>query len=375
MTKKLYLIGHPVGHSFSPIFHNELSCIRGLDYHYSAIDVLPDEFDAFMKMFRQKCHENNQNIQDSFSESTNKDTKDIKKGIQNTQKYTQNTANCNQSIDIENCVGFNVTSPYKVQIMKYLDELDESAKKTSNVNTVVLEKSILRGYNTDIQGFLHMLNDNVTKLSNKNIAVFGTGGAARSIVTACYDEKAKNVDVVSRDINRAKKFIDEHQKRYKNNKNQKFTSSKPLNYEKFNQNNLHIYKSDENLLKYCSGNSIFYDIIINSTPLGVKTNKKSLVANEKFINNKELFGNEEDYDNAKSLNIDFDLISNRTVAVDLVYNPRLTPFLKLAKSRGCKIINGLSMLMHQGSLAYEIWTKQVDVIDDMRRIFQKWEEE
>ena len=131
------VIGDPIEHSLSPAIHN--ACYRNL------------------------------NIDDNFFFKKILITKDELRNIKNI-------------ISQENLLGISVTSPYKINIIDYLDEIDEFSQKIGAVNTVLNKNGKLFGYNTDGIGILNALKNNLGDIANKNVAVFGSSGTAKSAV-------------------------------------------------------------------------------------------------------------------------------------------------------------------------------------------------
>lgn len=130
-----------------------------------------------------------------------------------------------------NLKGFNITIPYKEQILPYLDYIDDEAKKLANVNTVKIIDNKLYGYNTDLLGFIGMLDYYKVDYENKNCYILGSGGAAKT----CYyalSKKAKNVCLVSRG------------------------------------------KTGNNIISYDDLNEQDIDLIVNATPVGMYPNVK-----------------------------------------------------------------------------------------------------
>lgn len=191
--------------------------------------------------------------------------------------------------------GINVTSPYKEDIIKYLDDIDEEAKEIGAVNVVKINKIneslFLKGYNTDIYGFVssikEYLNNNI-----KSALILGTGGAAKAVA---FGLKKLNINYT---------FVTG-----KNIRNDLILNYNDLNKEVI-QNNL---------------------LIINATPLGIFP---------------EI--------NAKP-DIPYKYISENHILYDLIYNPAETLFLKEGLKKGAIIINGLKMLHFQAEKAWEIF--------------------
>ncbi len=205
--------------------------------------------------------------------------------------------------------GFNVTAPHKFAIMECLDEISEDARRYGSVNTVVNKNGRLYGYNTDAEGFYMSLRYNGINPENKHILILGAGGAAQPVALNLAEKGAASLTVKNRTQEKAeqlKKYIKDC-----------------IDYEIETQ-----IKREH------------YDIVINCTSLGMGDNKH-LSAMENMS-----------------------LINEKTVAVDMIYNPAETVFLKNAKDKGAKTLNGLGMLIFQGILAYRLFTG-IDIADSM----------
>ncbi|MBA2850663.1 shikimate dehydrogenase [Methanococcus maripaludis] len=256
-TKLVGLIGHPVDHSFSPIMHNAAIKDLKLNYRYFAFDV---------------------------SEENLKDVVAGAKAL--------------------NFRGFNVTIPHKLNIMKYLDEIDCDAEAIGAVNTVKIENGKAIGYNTDGIGVKKALEEKTGILINKNILIIGSGGASRAVSFELA--KDNNLTIVNRNIEKAENLSKEISRKLK--------KEHPLNYGGLDIN-------IEN-----------FDIIINTTPVGMypHTEVEPVIP----LNN----------------------IKKDAVVMDLIYNPLEPVFLKEAEKYGAKTINGIGMLVYQGAVSFEIWT-------------------
>jgi shikimate dehydrogenase len=187
--------------------------------------------------------------------------------------------------------GFNVTIPYKEQVIPYLDKLDKKAKKIGAVNTITINsKGQLKGYNTDCYGFKHSIKPFLKK-HHKKALILGTGGASKAIAYVLKKENIK-FDYVSRT----------------RKSNVKFTY-KDLTIEDIKN----------------------YNIIINCSPVGTHPNVNSCP------------------------DIPYDGITSKHLLYDLIYNPKETKFLRLGKTQGAQICNGLPMLQLQAEKAWQIW--------------------
>jgi len=227
----------------------------------------------------------------------------------------KNLKNIVKEIRDDKIVGVNVTVPFKKLIIPFLDKLDFTAKKTESVNTILKVKNKVIGYNTDQAGFaLSMrsifpnLNDSMKPkaLQGKNILVLGAGGVTSSIIDALENESAKIFL-----SNRTKKKAEELKKKY--------TQIEILDWGK---------------------RPLICDIIINTTSIGLTKDEK--------------------------INIDFsDCNGDKSkLFYDLIYNPKETSFLKEAKLRGNRIMNGKMMFLNQAIYAFNLWTNITPKIDD-----------
>ncbi len=146
--KTFALLGEHLSHSYSPIIQKKLFQFKGLDYDYKLLEIKEDEI---------------------------KNTLDLlKEGV-----YS----------------GFNVTIPYKKEVMKYLDEISEEAKTIGAVNTIKCVEGKLIGYNTDYFGFIEELKFYGIDVENKKCYVLGTGGASLAVNKALLDLGAQTISV------------------------------------------------------------------------------------------------------------------------------------------------------------------------------------
>ncbi len=202
--------------------------------------------------------------------------------------------------------GFNCSIPHKIAIIKYLDELGESAQLIGAVNTVVKRGTRWIGENTDGKGFMQAIREVIVPVA-KNITLFGAGGAARAIAVELALAGAAKITIVNRTGERAGIVVDLL------NAN---TSAKAV-YHPWTKN----YAIEPAT-----------DIVINATSVG-------------------LFPNVDE-----KLNIDFDSIKHNMVVADVIPNPPQTHLLQTSVARGCKTINGLQMLVNQGVIGIKYWT-------------------
>ncbi len=213
-----------------------------------------------------------------------------------------------------NIKGFAVTIPHKQAIMKYLDEIDETAQKIGAVNTVKIAGGKLYGYNTDAAGFIAPLKNTYGKLRGAKASILGAGGAARACIYALQKDGVE-VTVFARDPIKAK----------------------PLARD-FGVEIMRLPITDYQLPA----------IVINTTPLGTKgeLEEMSVIGAGGFV--------------------------NVSLAYDLVYNPSMTRFMREAKTAGVPlIVGGVEMLAAQGAEQFEIWTGRKAPKQEMEAALRK----
>lgn len=202
-----------------------------------------------------------------------------------------------ESLRLLGCSGFNVTVPYKEQILPYLDALDSSATLAGAVNTVVRSGEEWIGYNTDGLGLLSNLP---TLTTESKVLIIGAGGAAKGIVASLYQRDVTNMTIANRTVEKARQLAEQVNAKY-------------------------VSYSDVNEMLST------FDIVIQTTSVGMDSNEAPL-----HLTN----------------------WNSSMWAVDIIYSPRETTFLQSAKEHGATTMNGLAMLIGQGALAFELWTGQ-----------------
>ena len=191
--------------------------------------------------------------------------------------------------------GINVTVPFKKSVIPYLDELSIEAQNTQSVNTIYLQNNKIIGHNTDIIGFETSVKKSKYDLTNKEVFILGAGGVVPSIIFALIKMRVSKIIVSNR------------------------TKEKAVNLKNLFQN---IEIVDW-------GKIPNFDMIINATSLGLKEIDK--------------------------IDLDFSVISKNKFFYDVIYNPKETIFLKIAKSKGNIILNGKLMFIYQAQSAFNIW--------------------
>ncbi len=203
-----------------------------------------------------------------------------------------------QAIRALNLRGVNVTVPHKERVAGFLDEVHEEASFIGAVNTIRNADGRLTGFNTDGRGFMESLDEAGISPAGKTILVIGAGGACRAI-SYYLSAEADRLFLHDIDTEKVSRLVEDLGAIRKN-----------------------ISRRGE--VRDLEG----IDILINATPLGLK--------------------------DADPLPVAPALLREDMVVCDLLY--RKTPLLKAATARGCRTLDGLGMLLHQGVLAFEIWT-------------------
>jgi len=198
--------------------------------------------------------------------------------------------------------GFNVTMPHKTAILEMLDGLDENAKKSGSVNTVVRTKSGLVGYNTDGEGAVRALRSYGFEPANKRIVMIGAGGAAQALVHR-FSTENNTIKILNRTLDKARELADNT------------TGTVRISYAELTKENL------ENGLRDT-------DLLVNATPIRTST----------F---------------ASQLEIPSNRLKDVEWVFDLAYDKPTEP---VQVGRGT--ISPLEMLVHQAALSYETWLNE-----------------
>jgi shikimate dehydrogenase len=215
--------------------------------------------------------------------------------------------------------GANVTIPHKRAVMPYLDSVSDAAQAIGAVNTIVVRQEKLHGENTDAPGFLTALREGGFDPAGKQALILGAGGAARAVVYALA-QAGCTVTLFNRTTQRAAELA-HHMIRQ--------VSRAIATWVPRNASLGELPLSD-------------FDLLVNATPLGMCPHVESSPWPE-----------------------DLPLPPHLTV-FDLVYHPRRTRLLAKAHAAGARTIGGLEMLVHQGALAFELWTGQQPPLAVMR---------
>ena len=243
------LIGHPLGHSMSPWIHERLFRLAGLTAAYTLTDIAPEDLAGSVDGLRRLR-------------------------------------------------GFNVTIPYKTDILPHLKKLDETAERYQSVNTVAVNSDgELFGYNTDCSGFLHSVGEIP---ADSSVLLVGCGGVGRMMATECVLHGAA-LTVVERDLPRAQALAEELQRRF---------------------------QADIRVLEAAPEED--FDLLMNATPVGM-------------------------YPKVNACPVSDDVIARSGRVFDVIYNPTETQLIRKAKALGKEAVGGSAMLVWQAAVAQSIW--------------------
>ena len=202
--------------------------------------------------------------------------------------------------------GANVTAPYKVEVMQYLDALTESAELGGAVNCIVMQNGRMIGDNTDGKGFLTAIEKH-RPVEGMKVLVLGAGGAARAIITELALHGANHITIANRSLSKAQTIV-EHIRAHVRTTLEAIELQTP-----------HHIGSE-------------YDLVVQATSVGL------------FAPN-------------EGLDLVWQPVAGRAqLAADVVFNPIDTLFLKQAAQAGAITVDGLGMLVYQGAIAIEQWT-------------------
>lgn len=274
MSEKYAILGYPLKHTMSPPIHKRLFELSGKTADYEILELPQEEL------------EKNNELLKSYR-------------------------------------GYNITIPHKVEIIKYLTEMDESAKKYNSVNCVANAYGESIGYNTDCIGFLRALEAENMPLDG-NVLLLGLGGVGRMIAVEVILHGA-HLTVAVRDADYLEAI----------------ETAKGIS-EKFNNNNIKVIRMAE-----ISGS---FNLMINATPVGM-------------------------FPNVDLMPVPEDVLKHCNSVFDVIYNPVKTKLLKTAESMGKKVLDGMSMLVWQAVIAHEIWDGVVYKNEDIQKLISDMEDE
>lgn len=209
--------------------------------------------------------------------------------------------------------GFNCTMPDKNLMCELCDELSPAARMIGAVNTVLNDNGKLIGHNTDGVGYMRSVADAGFSIIGKKMTLLGAGGAAVSICTQAALDGVSSIDIYNRPGKNYERAV---------------ALADTLNKETSCQVNVYDIADSKSLTDSIGESAI----LVNGTSLGMAPNTDTCPINDASVFHSGL------------------------IVSDIIYNPRETKLLSLAKAHGCPTFNGLYMLLYQGAEAFRIWT-------------------
>lgn len=223
--------------------------------------------------------------------------------------------------------GANVSMPNKTVVARYLDKLSPAAELCGAVNTIVNDGGVLTGYITDGIGYMAALRDNGIDMTGEKMTLIGGGGAATAIAIQAALEGVAEISVF--------------------NAQDSFWERAQAMVEKINCNtscraNLYPLSDHDRLRREIAGSRT----LANATGVGMKPQE------------------------GMCLIPDASYLFPQLIVTDVVYAPRRTPLLEMARSVGCKYMNGMGMMLFQGAAAFQLWTGQSMPIEYMKEALE-----
>jgi shikimate dehydrogenase len=217
-------------------------------------------------------------------------------------------------------LGANVTIPHKEACLPLVDDYDALVSRVGALNTIHNDRGTLRGYNTDVEGFLRPLRDAFFEPRECTAVIAGAGGAARAVVIALAEAGAARIAVINRTLKRAEKLVADLS-----------AAVDPVQ----------LVAAPDSRESWRNA-AVEADLLVNCTSLGTAGTP------------------EEDRSPMPS-----NLLRSQTLVYDLVYQPAETRLLRDAREAGARTIGGLPMLIYQGAASFKIWTGKEAPVDIM----------
>jgi shikimate dehydrogenase len=218
-------------------------------------------------------------------------------------------------------IGCNVTVPHKFEAMESCTEVSAQARLLGAVNTVLFRDGAIIGYNTDGPGFREAISDSfgLALGKSKTVILGAGGGAGQAIATQCALEKPAELTLVNRSVDKLEALAARLREISPHTEIRTFAFT------------------DASLRPHC----LDADLIVQTTSLGLKESDGRVIPDDHF--------------------------TATSRAYDTIYQPPETPFLAAAKRAGCATDNGLSLLIHQGAIAFQHWFPGADPLPHMRK--------
>lgn len=267
---KTGLLGFPIEHTLSTVMHNSAYQFMGLSFTYAAHSVTPERLQQAVEGIRALGYR-----------------------------------------------GVNITTPHKVSVIKFLDDIDDEAAEIGAVNTILCENDQLIGYNTDGIGYIRSFEEELQiDLAGQRILLLGAGGAARAVAVSLARKGVERIHIFDQKEASAQELARLLSSRIE---------SQTISMETLQKKGL-----------------AETDILINATPVGLWPHVENLPLSAHYLH-------------------------SELIVSDLIYNPVETALQIEARKVGAKLHHGIGMLVHQGALSFQLWTRQQAPVDVMKK--------
>jgi len=224
-------------------------------------------------------------------------------------------------------LGWNITIPHKRSMAETVDEKMESALLLGGVNTVLNQNGVLKGYNTDGTGWKHAVRESFSlDIHDLRILILGAGGAGAGLARQAAADQCERLVIANRTVETAQSLAEELKESMKSQRlqgAQALVKAIPLDPE--------AIRAEIDTI----------DLIVNTTSIGLQPEDGPMIPES--------------------------IIQPHLCVYDTIYGEHETPLIRSARQAGARTASGLSMLLHQGALSYEIWTGQPAPIEVMRQ--------
>ena len=223
--------------------------------------------------------------------------------------------------------GFNLTLPHKVIATELVDRLDDDAKQIGAVNVIKIDRGKMRGFNTDGRGFARAIREEFSvDLRDLRVMILGAGGAARAIALECAKSKCERLVIANGTFEKGERLTDKLRSFFEG---PKVLGPVPR---------LQAIRWEEAAFQFQIAN---VDLLVNATPVGLNRGDASPLSSR--------------------------LLAPHLMVYDTIYSNERTPLVSAAVEAGARGASGLSMLLHQGALAFEIWFERPAPLEVMRK--------
>jgi shikimate dehydrogenase len=223
-------------------------------------------------------------------------------------------------------IGLNLTLPHKIAAPEFVDRVDDDAKQIGAINVIKIDKRKSHGFNTDGRGFARAIREDFSvDLRDLRVMILGAGGAARAIAYECAKSRCERLVIANGTFEKGERLAEKLRSFFQG---PKVFGPVPR---------LQAIRWEESAFQFQIAN---VDLVVNATPVGLNRGDPSPLSSR--------------------------LLAPHLMVYDTIYSKERTPLMLAAIEAGARAANGLSMLLHQGALAFEIWFERPVPLEAMR---------